>query len=115
MGTRGCKIDSKNHNWALISHYLSLPFDYLSFRMREQIAQTEETRLVKQHSLNFNHRAFNYLFNRRTGILDGLMIYERQLQLRWVLENIRRLGEKHLEILFYTHFIQDDLEERRNE
>lgn len=98
-GTKGIKIDGKNHNWLLFEEYLSLPFSYVTFMIRDKLDLLKERDRIKYYT--FNKTPFNYVFNKSSGFMDGNLVTDDHLRLDRVLDQISRVSHKHLGILNY--------------
>ena len=96
---RGVKMDGKNHNWLIMEEYLSLPFSYMTFVIKNFIETvSKETR----ESYVFDAEPYNYLLNKSTSFLDGSFVRIDAGQLENVLQNFLHLDKGMLEILHYT-------------
>lgn len=97
--TKGIKIDGKNHNWLLFEEYLSMPFSYVTFMIRDKLDLEKEQERIK--NFQFNMHPFNYVFNKSSGFMDGNLVTDDHLRLNRVLDQISRISNMHLGILNY--------------
>ena len=96
--SKGIKFDGKNHNWLVFNEYMSLPFCYLTFVIKDKI----ESNCPDVVSNEFDMEPWNCLFNKCTSFLsDSTIAFEHQ-QLSRVLLNFHKINPELLEILYYT-------------
>lgn len=62
---KGHRVDGKNHNWLIFDEYLSLPFSYMSFVIKDKIENEESVGLL------FDPTPYNYIYNKSTSFIDG--------------------------------------------
>lgn len=103
---KGHRVDSKNHNWIIFEEYLSLPFSYMTFVIKDKIEQGDETILANE----FDPEPYNYIFNKSTSLIEGAFLTEDHFQLQRVLENFEIIDPNNLEILNYNQdvYVGDD-------
>jgi hypothetical protein len=63
----GHRVDGNNHNWLIFEEYLSLPFSYMTFVIKDKIEQ-EDACMVGNH---FDPVPYNYVFNKNTAFTEG--------------------------------------------
>lgn len=96
---RGVRMDGKNHNWLIMEEYMSLPFSYMTFVIKNFIETvSKETR----DKYVFDAEPYNYLLNKSTSFLDGNFVRIDATQLQNILHNFLLLDKGLLEILHYT-------------
>ena len=64
---KGHRVDGKNHNWLIFDEYITLPFSYMSFVIKDKI-ENEDPNI--QGNL-FDPVPYNYIYNRSTSFIDG--------------------------------------------
>lgn len=94
---KGHTFDAKNHNWLIFKEYLSLPFSYMSFVMKDKIEINDKN----IPGSIFDPEPYNYVFNRSTSFIDGDFVYKDYQQLKYVLESLKELDSLNLEIIHY--------------
>lgn len=62
---KGHRVDGVNHNWLIFEEYLCLPFDYMTFVIKDKI-ECEDDCLQGNH---FDPAPYNYVFNRATSFV----------------------------------------------
>ena len=67
---KGHRTDGVNHNWLLLEEYLSLPFDYMTFVIKDKI-ESEDECIENNH---FDPTPYNYVFNKATSFTEGLFV-----------------------------------------
>lgn len=98
-GNQGCTFDGKNHNWMQFEDYVSLPFSYLTFLMRDKLDNKKDECHIKKFA--FEVDPYNYIFNKSSSFMDGNLCTQDHIRLRMVLDNFSRYDKNHLEILDY--------------
>mmetsp|Transcript_18470 Transcript_18470/g.28333 ORF Transcript_18470/g.28333 Transcript_18470/m.28333 type:complete len:289 (-) Transcript_18470:1329-2195(-) len=95
---KGHRLDGKNHNWLIFKEYLSLPFSYMSFVIKEKIEAKDEA----MEGNVFDVEPYNYLFNKSTAFIDGEFVVTSPNELLSVLQNLEDTEPQLLELLHYT-------------
>jgi hypothetical protein len=97
-------VDGTNHNWLIFEEYLSLPFDYITFVIKDKIEQEDEC-LENNH---FDPTPYNYVFNKATSFTEGDFVTDDHEQLQKVLTELYKLDIDHIEIINYTNEVKID-------
>lgn len=100
-------MDSKNHNWLIFEEYLSLPFSYMTFVIKDKIEKEDPS--VQDNE--FDPEPYNYIFNKSTSFIEGNFVVEDHFQLKKVLTNFEIIEPSNLEILNYTQDINLESDE----
>ena len=95
---KGHRLDGKNHNWIIFQEYLSLPFSYMSFVIKEKIESKDEC--LKGNI--FDIEPYNYLFNKSTTFMDGEFVATDPNEILAVLSKFEEIDIDLLEVLHYT-------------
>lgn len=95
---KGHRVDGKNHNWLIFDEYLTLPFSYMSFVIKDKI-ENEDPCLGKL----FDPEPYNYIYNKSTSFIDGDFVSNDHNQLNYVLEELEKIDPNSLEIINYTN------------
>ena len=104
---KGHRVDSKNHNWLIFEEYLTLPFSYMTFVIKDKIEKEDPS--VENNE--FDPEPYNYIFNKSTSFIEGAFVIEDHFQLKKVLTHFEIIDGNNLEILNYT---QDIYEQSNN-
>lgn len=99
---KGQRFDGKNHNWMIFREYLSLPFCYMTFVIKDKIERND----IYQKGNQFDITPYNYIFNKNTCFMDGNIIFIYK-ELNKVLENFERINPLMLELLHYTQDVMN--------
>lgn len=76
---KGHRFDGKNHNWLILGEYISLPFSYMSFVIKDKLEIEIKNEIPNTNE--FDPEPYNYIFNRSTSFLDGDLVYARYQEL----------------------------------
>ena len=68
---RGVKMDGKNHNWLIMEEYMSLPFSYMTFVIKNYLENSQKEQFTQY---KFDPEPYNYLLNKSSSFLDGNFI-----------------------------------------
>ena len=101
---KGHRVDAKNHNWLILQGYMSLPFSYMTFVIKEKIEDNDPL----QQGNKFDIEPWNYIFNKSTSFIEGNFVTEDHRQLEYVLSELEKIHPDHLEILHYVQDIQQE-------
>lgn len=100
--SKGILFDGKNHNWLIFQEYLSLPFTYMAFVIKNKI----EIEDPDQQGNRFDLTPYNYLFNKSNSFLDGNFVQINYVELEYVLQNFERIDPSLLELLNYSQTLE---------
>jgi len=64
----GHRFDAFNHNYFLHIDHLSLGFSYMAFVINQRLTEKDPLALSNM----FDPEPYNYIFNKTTGIIDGI-------------------------------------------
>ena len=64
---KGHRVDGNNHNWLIFEEYLSLPFDYMTFVIKDKIENEDDC--VKDNI--FDPVPYNYVYNKAASFTEG--------------------------------------------
>jgi len=81
---KGHRVDSKNHNWIVLDQYLSLPFSYMTFVIKDKIEKNDP----RQNGNKFDIQPWNYIFNKSTCFIEGNFVVENFRQLDYALQEM---------------------------
>ena len=106
--TNGHRFDADNHNYLLHIDHLSLGFSYMSFVIHEQLILRNPVALKNL----FDPEAYNYLFNKTTGIISAIH-HDKEFPIQNVFKNLAETDKEILEILNYTQSFEDEFGEEK--
>ena len=66
--SQGVRFDSEGNNWLILREYISLPFSYMTFVIKEVM---EDVTLLRD--VIFDIEPYNYIINKSTCFLIGNM------------------------------------------
>ena len=95
---KGIRFDGKNHNWMVFDSYLSLPFSYMSFMIKDKLEK-------KDHILDnniFDSEPYTYIFNKSTSFMDDTFTRQSTVELQQALREMHKRNPKSLGILKYS-------------
>lgn len=104
---RGLKFDGKNNNWLIFKEYLSLPFSYMTFVIRDNIENEDP----EQEFNEFDLEPYNYVLNKSTCFLDGTFVKNNYEELQHVVRNLEKTDVTLLELLNYTQILEENDQE----
>jgi hypothetical protein len=76
----------------------------MSFVIKDKIENNDPL----QDGNKFDIEPWNYLFNKSTSFIEGDFVVENFKQLDYVLEEMAKIDDSHLEVLHYTQIINED-------
>lgn len=95
--SKGHKFDGKNHNWLLFDEYMTTPFSYMTFAIKDKIEKHDPCMLENR----FDPEPYNYLFNRSSSFMDSSFTKKNHEELQQVLEYFDQNEDANLELLTY--------------
>ena len=91
----GHRLDGKNWNWFVIKQFISLPFSYISFVIKDKIEKKDKYQVGNI----FDVTPFNYIYNKKSCFLDSDIVYSNSHYLQNVLENLKQMDVTYLDLL----------------
>lgn len=97
-----------NHNWIILSEYISLGFSYMTFVIKDEI-ENKSKNIIGNF---FDVEPYNYVRNKSTSFLDGTFAKNNFHELKSVLRNFKKLDNGYLELVTYPQVAQSSLEDK---
>lgn len=99
--SKGHNVDFKNMNWVLFDEFMALPFSYLCFAMLDKV--DDDLDFYNNAGHIFDIEAFNYIFNRQTGLMDSSLLDQEEDKLVQVLEFMLKEEPDALNLINYCY------------